>query len=73
MLLVLEIENGSLNCYYGKRDSVDVAIKSSKKVLENIVYGESPLQTAFMSGELTAKGNFRVLHTFDTLFRFSKN
>ncbi|MCI8779823.1 MAG: SCP2 sterol-binding domain-containing protein [Lachnospiraceae bacterium] len=72
-LLVLEIENGSLNCYYGKRDSVDVAIKSSKKVLENIVYGELPLQTAFMSGELTAKGNFRVLHTFDTLFRFSKN
>lgn len=69
-LLILEVANGKLNCYYGKRDSVDVAIKSTKKVLENIVYGESPLQTAFMSGELTAKGNFRVLHTFDTLFRF---
>ena len=69
-LLILEVANGKLNCYYGKRDSVDVAIKSTKKVLENIVYGESPLQTAFMSGEHTAKGNFRVLHTFDTLFRF---
>lgn len=70
--LIIEIDNGKLNCYYGKKDSVDVAIKSTKKVLENIVYGEAPLQTSFMAGELTAKGNFRVLHTFDTLFRFGK-
>ncbi len=68
--LILEVDNGKLNCYYGKKDSVDVEIKSTKKVLEKIVYGEAPLQTTFMSGELTAKGNFRVLHTFDTLFRF---
>lgn len=71
--LILEIDNGSLKSYYGNRDSVDVAIKSEKRVLENIIYGETPLQTAFMTGELTAKGNFKVLHTFDTLFRFGKH
>ena len=70
--LIIEIDNNQLKCYYGKRDSVDVAIKSAKQVLEKIVYGEAPLQTSFMAGELTAKGNFRALHTFDTLFRFSK-
>lgn len=70
--LILEIDNGKLNCYYGRRESADVAIKSARQVLEKIVYGEVPLQTAFMAGELTAKGNFRVLHTFDTLFRFGK-
>lgn len=69
--LIIEIDNEKLNCYYGERDSVDVSIKSTKQTLEKIVYGEVPLQTAFMAGELTAKGNFRVLHTFDTLFRFS--
>lgn len=70
--LIIEIDNEKLNCYYGDKDSADVAIKSTRKVLESIVYGEAPLQTSFMAGELTAKGNFRVLHTFDTLFRFGK-
>lgn len=70
--LIIEIDNNKLNCYYGKRDSADVEIKSTKQVLEKVVYGEAPLQTSFMTGELTARGNFRVLHTFDTLFRFGK-
>ena len=70
--LVIEIDNEKLNCYYGKKDAVDVEIKSTRQVLEKVVYGEAPLQTAFMTGELTAKGNFRVLHSFDTLFRFAK-
>lgn len=70
--LIIEIDNDKLNCYYGKRDSVDVEIKSARQILEKVIYGEAPLQTAFMAGELTAKGNFRVLHTFDTLFRFGK-
>jgi putative sterol carrier protein len=70
---VIEIDNDKLHCYYGRRDSADVEIKSTRQVLEKIVYGEAPMQTCFMAGELTAKGNFRVLHTFDTLFRFAKN
>ncbi len=68
--LIIEIDNGKLNCYYGDKETVDVEIKSPKNVMENVVYGEVPLQTAFMAGDLTAKGNFRVLHSFDTLFRF---
>lgn len=71
--LILELDNGRLNSYYGDRESVDVAIRSEKGVLENIIYGEVPLQTAFMTGELTAKGNFKALHMFDTLFRFGKH
>jgi len=70
--LIIEVDNGKLNCYYGEKASVDVAIKSTKQVIEKVIYGEAPLQTSFMAGELTAKGNFRALHTFDTLFRFRK-
>lgn len=68
--LIISIDNADLECYYGQKDDVDVAIKSTRQVLEKIIHGESPVQTAFMAGELTAKGNFRMLHTFDTLFRF---
>lgn len=68
--LILEIDNATLDCYYGEKEKVDVEIKSSRQTLEKIVHGKSPVQTAFMSGDLTAKGNFRVLHTFDSLFRF---
>ncbi len=70
--LILSIDNSKLECYYGQKEEVDVAIKSDRQILEKIIYGESPLQTAFMAGDLTAKGNFRVLHTFDTLFRFGR-
>lgn len=68
--LVFEIDNGALNCYYGEKEDADVEIRSTKQILEKVIHGEAPLQTAFMGGELTAKGNFRVLHTFDSLFRF---
>ena len=68
--LVFEIDNGVLNCYYGEKEDADVEIRSTKQILEKVIHGEAPLQTAFMGGELTAKGNFRVLHTFDSLFRF---
>lgn len=70
--LIIAIDNAKLDCHYGERSEVDVAIKSSKSVLEKIIHGESPMQTAFMAGEVTAKGNFKMLHTFDTLFRFGK-
>lgn len=68
--LIISIDNANLDCYYGQEEMVDVSIKSTRQVLEKIIHGESPVQTAFMAGELTAKGNFRMLHTFDTLFRF---
>lgn len=71
--LIIEVDGEKLNCYYGERDSVDVAIKSTKQAIEKVIYGEIPLQASFMAGDLTAKGNFRVLHTFDMLFRFRKH
>ena len=36
-----------------------------------IIAGEMTLQRAFMSGEVTAKGDFKTLRNFDTVFRFS--
>lgn len=68
--LILEIKKGELNVYYGEKEDVDVAIKSSKQVLEQVVYQKGTLQKAFMTGEVTAKGNFKMLQVFDRIFKF---
>lgn len=68
--LIIQVDNGTLNCYYGEVENADAVLKCSRLIVDKIVCGEEPLQTAFMAGEVTAKGNFKVMHTFDTLFRF---
>lgn len=68
--IILEIKKGELDVYYGEKDDVDVAIKSSKQVIEQVVYEKGTLQKAFMTGEVTAKGNFKMLQVFDRIFRF---
>lgn len=71
--LIIEVDHDTLKCYYGERDTADAMIKSPRQIADKVVAGEEPLQTAFMSGEVTVKGNFKVLHTFDTLFRFKQS
>lgn len=68
--LVVEVEYGKLNCYYGSKQAADVVVKVTEEVLTKIVHGNATLQRAFMSGELTAKGNFKTLRAFDMVFQF---
>lgn len=68
--LVIEIEDEKIQCYYGTMENAQVLIKTSNSVIENIIKGRTTLQKAFMTGELTAKGNFKLLRNFDTLFEF---
>lgn len=71
--LVIEILGESLRCYYGekKESEVDVAAKTTCDVMNKIVNGRTTFQGAFMSGELTSKGDFKTLRTFDNLFTFN--
>ena len=68
--LVADISGSQLKCYYGTREDVEVFAKSSYEVFDKIVKGKITFQKAFMSGELTAKGNFKTLRMFDTVFQF---
>jgi len=70
--LVIEIENGALKCYYGQKDHVNVKIKTSSAVLDKIFAGERTLQGTFMAGEIKAKGDFKILRMFDSLFQFKR-
>lgn len=68
--LVAEIADEQLNCYYGTKEDVEVFAKSSSEVFHKIVDGKVTFQKAFMAGEITAKGNFKTLRMFDTVFQF---
>lgn len=71
--LIIEIAGESLRCYYGekKESEVDMAAKTTREVMNRIVNGRTTFQGAFMSGELTCKGDFKTLRTFDNFFTFN--
>ena len=59
-----------LDIHYGQEDGIDVFAKLTPEVLEGIVAGRMTFQRAFMTGEMTAKGNFKTLRMLDNLFAF---
>ncbi len=69
--LVVEINNKKLKCYYGEKADADVIAKTTHAVMNKLVLGRVTFQGAFMSGDLTAKGNFKTLRSFDQVFQFN--
>ena len=68
--LVVEVAGEELNCYYGQQENVDVYAKLTGEVMNNILTGRMTFQRAFMTGEMTAKGNFKTLRILDQIFPF---
>lgn len=69
--LVIEVNNEDLKCYYGQKKDADVIAKTTHEIMRGIVNGRMTFQRAFMAGDLTAKGNFKTLRNFDTIFQFN--
>ena len=69
--LVVDVKEDVLNCYYGEKDDADVIAKTTMLVVDSMFAGEMSMQKAFMTGVLTAKGNFKTLRSFDMLFNFN--
>lgn len=70
--LIVEIEKNKLKCYYGECEYADVVATTTKAMVNKLVNGRTTFQGAFMTGELTAKGDFKTLRMFDQLFPFNK-
>lgn len=68
--LIIDIDNQIMRAYYGEKDDATVVTSTTRSVFNDIVSGRKTFQGTFMSGELKAKGNFNVLRSFDTVFRF---
>lgn len=69
--LIIEVNGKRLKCYYGEKADADVIAKTTHAMMNRLVLGRITFQGAFMSGELTAKGNFKTLRTFDQVFQFN--
>ncbi len=68
--LFIEVRGSSLDVHYGQEENIDVFAKLSAEVMESIIEGRMTFQRAFMTGEMTAKGNFKTLRMLDTAFSF---
>lgn len=58
----------NLQCGYGPEEDADVKLKASSSMIRAILIGKNSFQKGFMSGEITAKGNFKTLRMLDQIF-----
>ncbi len=70
--LVVDISKERLRVYYGECEKPDVVATTTRETINRIVNGRQTFQGAFMTGGLSAKGDFKVVRTFDNYFRFNK-
>jgi putative sterol carrier protein len=68
--LCVEVNQDQLDIHDGEGEEADVVAKLSNDVLQSIVDGRMTFQRAFMTGEMTAKGNFKTLRMLDQIFVF---
>ncbi len=70
-ILHVQVHEDDIKCFYAATDEADVILRTTTKVLDNIVSGRTTFQKGFMAGEISAKGNFKTLRMLDTIFDFS--
>lgn len=68
--LFVEVKGDELTIHYGQEDNIDIYAKLTPEVMDSIIDGRMTFQRAFMTGEMTAKGNFKILRMLDSLFNF---
>ena len=55
---------------YGQEENIDIYAKLTPEVMDGVIAGRMTFQRAFMSGDMTAKGNFKTLRMLDENFVF---
>ena len=68
--LYIGVDGEELVMHYGQENDADVVAKMSNEVMQSIIDGRMTFQRAFMTGEMTAKGNFKTLRMLDQVFVF---
>lgn len=68
--LVLDISMGTLKLSYGDVEKPDMLIKAKKDLVQKLTTGRITLQGAFMAGNITTKGDFKLIRSFDQQFSF---
>ena len=69
--MILRIQNAKLECFYGTSEYADVELQAEEGAIADIVAGKTTFQNAFMGGNMTMKGDFKLLRNLDHIFPFS--
>ena len=69
--LFIEVKDEDLTIRYGQEENIDIYAKLTPEVMDCVIAGRMTFQRAFMTGEMTAKGNFKILRMLDTVFNFA--
>jgi len=70
--IAINVDGMSLDVRFEENLNADVIGKLSKETFDRIVSGRITFHRAFMTGEMTAKGNLKTLRMLDEIFSFSK-
>lgn len=70
--LIIQVDGSEIECYYGVMEEPDVEVTASSGMLDEIIAGRMSFQSAFMSGAMKMKGNFRVMRMLDNIFVFEE-
>jgi multimeric flavodoxin WrbA len=70
--LYVGIDNRDLDLHYrqDEAETADVVAKLDMDIMQAIAGGRMTFQRAFMTGDMTAKGNFKTLRMLDQIFAF---
>lgn len=68
--LVIEVNGGNLQCFYGEGSHADVEMQMTREVLGDIIAGKNTFQASFMAGDMKMKGDFKVLRALDQVLIF---
>lgn len=68
--LFISVDHEELSIYYGE-EKADVLVRLTPEVMQAILDGRMTFQRAFMTGEMTAKGDFKTLRMLDQIFHLS--
>lgn len=68
--LVIEVNGGNLQCFYGEGSHADVEMQMTRDVFNNIIAGKNTFQASFMAGDMKMRGDFKVLRVLDQVLIF---
>lgn len=68
--ILIDTAGGRANVRFGENPSAEVICRMNKDVFDKLVDGRSTFHRAFMTGEITARGNLKTLRMLDELFLF---
>ena len=69
--LSIKIDGDSCRCVYEQeKEEADIYVKAAQSVIDAIVDGRETFQRAFMTGEISVKGNFKYWGEMDDIFIF---